>query len=893
MLSGTDPAPLKAARVIAALAEVAYETPAIERGLLLASPSPWSPDVDAMTTLVDALRDFPLAQPVTLDDLFSRISTEQVGGSPVERQLRPMPPNVSPVTAADYEAAAQHLHAFESVVGRDDPAAVAGEHALTTALSTAITPERARAQLEVVDRSVTSFTNAVTVSAKRITLTSRRSQVPLTFDNKLKRTVRVRVHLESTKLLFPLGDEPVIDLRPGNTTLRDEKFTVEARTSGTFPMDDLADVRGQPAAVRVARPRHRPVGGLRRLRGGAHRRRPRVPRAVVGQPPPPTLARRRRRSARRPDVSAHDGRGAGRPRPLERRGRGRHAAVARHRAAAGRRARVGARRRRASPTRTTSRTRRRTSCTSCSLGGVLDGDARADLRRQIARARRPLDVRGLHGHADRRSPASRSLAMLCTPLIARLFSIDSTGAERAAQLHVVIVLILCFLPQMVFYGFTALATALLNAHRRFVAAAFAPVFNNVVVIGVLARVRGRAPRTTAPRGPTSRASATTLGLLLLLGLGTTAGIVAMALVARARGAAHARPPALRLRVARRGRPHDAAPLGLDVRLRRDQPGRAAVRARAREDGLDAATSPRTSTRSRSTSLPHGLLAVSIMTTMTPELAQPRRRARPARPAPRLRARSALPRRAHAARVGAVRRARAADGRRAHDRQVQRARRARHRRHAAAVRDQPRRRSRCTCTRCARSTRCRTRARRSWSTASRTRSTSVSRVVLFPSLGVQGLALAWSVAYFVAAARRARSCCAAGSDRAIDARRRRCDGSGRPRVGRARDRRGPARGRDRRTTRAARRSSPPSSAAAAGGARLPRCPGAHAVRGARRARRDAAPARHARSPTCHHEGGAGVEPPPWPPIPMSPSARGGHHARSHRHRQRLRSSRSRL
>jgi len=237
MLSGTDPAPLKVARVIAALAEVAYETPAIERGLLLASPSPWSPDVDAMTTLVDALRDFPLAQPVTLDDLFSRISTEQVGGSPVERQLRPMPPNVSPVTAADYEAAAQHLHAFESVVGRDDPAAVAGERALTTALSTALTPERARAQLEVVDRSVTSFTNAVTVSAKRITLTSRRSQVPLTFDNKLKRTVRVRVHLASTKLLFPLGDEPVIDLRPGNTTLRDEKFTVEARTSSTFPMD--------------------------------------------------------------------------------------------------------------------------------------------------------------------------------------------------------------------------------------------------------------------------------------------------------------------------------------------------------------------------------------------------------------------------------------------------------------------------------------------------------------------------------------------------------------------------------------------------------------------------------------------------------------------------------
>ena len=60
------------------------------------------------------------------------------------------------------------------------------------------------------------------------------------------------------------------------------------------------------------------------------------------------------------------------------------------------------------------------------------------------------------------------------------------------------------------------------------------------------------------------------------------------------------------------------------------------------------------------------------------------------------------------------------------------------------------RSRCTSTSCARSTRCRTRARRSCSTRSRTLSTWCSRSSLFPALGVQGLALAWSGAYLVAA-----------------------------------------------------------------------------------------------------------------------------------------------
>ena len=78
-----------------------------------------------------------------------------------------------------------------------------------------------------------------------------------------------------------------------------------------------------------------------------------------------------------------------------------------------------------------------------------------------------------------------AIAMVFAPLIARLFALDTTGAERVAQLHVMTIFTLWFLPQMLFYGFTALASALLNAHRRFVAAAFAPVVNNVIVIGVL------------------------------------------------------------------------------------------------------------------------------------------------------------------------------------------------------------------------------------------------------------------------------------------------------------------------------------------------------------------------------------------------------------------------
>jgi putative peptidoglycan lipid II flippase len=122
-----------------------------------------------------------------------------------------------------------------------------------------------------------------------------------------------------------------------------------------------------------------------------------------------------------------------------------------------------------------------------------------------------------------------AIAMLFAPLIARLFALDTTGNERTAQLHVMTIFTLWFLPQMLFYGFTALASALLNAHRRFVAAAFAPVVNNVLVIGVLLVF---AHNTAGARSlwVDVRHISGDSGKLTLLGAGTTAGIAAMALV---------------------------------------------------------------------------------------------------------------------------------------------------------------------------------------------------------------------------------------------------------------------------------------------------------------------------------------------------------------------------
>ena len=235
LFNGPDPSALRAERVVAALAEVAYETPSIARALVIAPPARWKPDLATMDTVLAALRTLPLAESATLDDVFGTVSTEQALGADVQRRLVPAEPPPTPVSPVEYQTVANELAAYGEVVGSQDPVVVTGKAALLTTLSTSISPERAHTELANIDSAVHRFTAGVAADEKRVTLTARRAAVPLSFENHLApaRDVTVRVHLESAKLLFPNGADQTVTLKPGSNTIR---FTVEARASGTFPM---------------------------------------------------------------------------------------------------------------------------------------------------------------------------------------------------------------------------------------------------------------------------------------------------------------------------------------------------------------------------------------------------------------------------------------------------------------------------------------------------------------------------------------------------------------------------------------------------------------------------------------------------------------------------------
>jgi putative peptidoglycan lipid II flippase len=78
-----------------------------------------------------------------------------------------------------------------------------------------------------------------------------------------------------------------------------------------------------------------------------------------------------------------------------------------------------------------------------------------------------------------------------------------------------------FAPQIVFYGVGMIMTGALHAHRRFGLPAIAPIFNNIIVIGVyVAYAMMRGDRPASVDGITTAET-------WLLGAGTTAGVVAM------------------------------------------------------------------------------------------------------------------------------------------------------------------------------------------------------------------------------------------------------------------------------------------------------------------------------------------------------------------------------
>ncbi len=117
--------------------------------------------------------------------------------------------------------------------------------------------------------------------------------------------------------------------------------------------------------------------------------------------------------------------------------------------------------------------------------------------------------------------AIAALGVVTAPWIADLYTSRLSGAEAMLQHRLLTALLRFFLPQIVFYGLAALTAGLLNAHKRFAPPMYTPVLNNLVVTAVFIFYALAFGRTDLRDVTTAQ--------VLVMGLGTTAGVVVMAL----------------------------------------------------------------------------------------------------------------------------------------------------------------------------------------------------------------------------------------------------------------------------------------------------------------------------------------------------------------------------
>lgn len=120
--------------------------------------------------------------------------------------------------------------------------------------------------------------------------------------------------------------------------------------------------------------------------------------------------------------------------------------------------------------------------------------------------------------------AGLTLAMvLAAPLIMQIYSVTRQDNPQAFN-DVGTYFIRIFMPQIFFYGLVSMATALLNAQHKFILPAYAPILNNIVVISILVAL----PHIFG-HGVTIEMAAQNKMIVTYLGWGTTAGIMISAL----------------------------------------------------------------------------------------------------------------------------------------------------------------------------------------------------------------------------------------------------------------------------------------------------------------------------------------------------------------------------
>ncbi len=224
---------LAASQLVAELAQIYFEKPndTAPRIVAAVAPTGWADDPAFVSTLLGALGDNPVAEPVTTSDLFGILPTSACrtachsvagsgGGGLPATAIRTQRQRIGGLVGATSTPSAR------AVTTQLGDLVLAGE-------SERLRPAQQAGVLRNTDQAVDAQLGQLQVAGDQsITLTSQRGRVPVTITSSARYPVTGTLTLSSDKLLFPDGQTKRVTVVPGITN--PFYFNVQTRASGLF-----------------------------------------------------------------------------------------------------------------------------------------------------------------------------------------------------------------------------------------------------------------------------------------------------------------------------------------------------------------------------------------------------------------------------------------------------------------------------------------------------------------------------------------------------------------------------------------------------------------------------------------------------------------------------------
>lgn len=233
-LAPSDDAVLAAHHLLADLAVVYFDSPGRTRGVVALPPRAWDPAPPFVDAFLGGVATSPIVRGVTLDELFLVPPATAGNGRPLVRTPLPRPPPAPALPVNDIRSGRERLADFGTILEPGEPIFAKLEESLLVAESADLRPTRRKTYLNGFDKQLSDQLKRIRAPADRsITLTARRGRIPVTVQSSVPYPVHVVVRVESDQLRFPRGSTRELSLTRPNTVAL---FTVQARTSGAFPM---------------------------------------------------------------------------------------------------------------------------------------------------------------------------------------------------------------------------------------------------------------------------------------------------------------------------------------------------------------------------------------------------------------------------------------------------------------------------------------------------------------------------------------------------------------------------------------------------------------------------------------------------------------------------------